>query len=299
MPFDAHNVFAHVGERFEFTPKIAAPEGDRGAALWFLYQGDRMVGIERGASLAPLVAETVGALPLTPLRTQYLGYWSAGSEIIDCFGGDVAEDTALPAGLVAHDLRALFGEWDERWIGLAGRAKLIAHWERDHQYCSRCGSTTERMADERALRCVRCGLSSYPRISPAIIIAVTRTTGDREELLLARNHRFPAGRYSVIAGFVEAGETLEECAAREVQEEVGLQIADICYFGSQSWPFPNSLMIGLTARYAGGDIDLEESEIADARWFTAETMPQLPPKISIARRLIDNFLHRHPGVISD
>jgi NAD+ diphosphatase len=303
MTFDAYDVFAHVSERHEFVPKISAPQGARGRAIWLLYQGDLLVGAETGAAsgaaLAPLVAETVADLPLTPLRSEYLGFWSADGEVIDCYAGDVAANSALPAGLKAQDLRSLFGEWEERWIGLAGRAKLIAQWERDHQFCSRCGAVTERMPDERALRCVRCGLSSYPRISPAIIIAVTRMTAAGEELLLARNHRFPPGRYSVIAGFVEAGETLEECAAREVQEEVGLQIADIRYFGSQSWPFPNSLMIGLTAVYAGGEIDLEESEIADARWFSAHDMPQLPPKISIARRLIDTFLHRNESVVSD
>ena len=230
---------------------------------------------------------------MNPCAQNILDIGWSGSGRLHCYSGEIAEGEALPAGMVALDLRTLFGLWDERWIGLAGRAKLLAHWERDHQFCGRCGAPTELVAGERARRCIRCGLSSYPRISPAIIIAVTRATEQGEQILLARNHRFPPGRYSVVAGFVEAGETLEECAVREVHEEVGVQIANIRYFGSQSWPFPNSLMIGLTADYAGGEISLEESEIADAQWFSPDTMPQLPPKISIARQLIEAFLSRN------
>jgi NAD+ diphosphatase len=126
-------------------------------------------------------------------------------------------------------------------------------------------------------------LSSYPRIAPAIIVAVTRQDTDGPRILLARNHRFPAGRYSVVAGFVEAGETLEECVRREVAEETGVQVANIRYFGNQPWPFPNSLMIGFTAEYAGGEIVFGDHEIADAQWFAPDALPLVPPKISIAR----------------
>jgi NAD+ diphosphatase len=135
-------------------------------------------------------------------------------------------------------------------------------------------------------------LTSYPRISPAIIVAVTRRFEDGMRILLARNHRFPPGRYSVIAGFVEAGETLEECVRREVEEETGIQVDNIRYFGSQPWPFPNSLMIGFTAEHAGGEIVIGAGEIADAQWFAPDALPLLPPKISIARRLIDDFVAR-------
>lgn len=292
---DPSAVFTFVGERAEFVPRIAPPDGAPGAALWFLYQGDRLIGEAADGGLLPLLAATPEALGLRPQRTQYLGFWSCAGELLHCFSGDIAEDSSLPPDLAGLDLRSLFGVWDERWIALAGRAKLLAHWERDHQFCGRCGAVTELAPGERARRCPRCGLSSYPRIAPAIIIAITRQGEAGEEILLARNHRFPPGRYSVIAGFVEAGETLEECAAREVQEEVGIRIADIRYFGSQSWPFPNSLMIGLTANYAGGDINLEESEIADAQWFSPAAMPQLPPRISIARQLIEAYLARQAG----
>lgn len=275
-----------------FSSKVTAPRDLEGEVLWFLYQGDRLI-VAAGEPTPLPVQAPLDSLELSPIRKQYLGHWGEGAGAVHCFSGEIAEEETLPAGYAALDLRSIFGLWDDRWIGTAGRAKQVAHWERDHQYCGRCGVPTEIAAGERALRCPRCGLSSYPRISPAIIVAVTRVTDAGEQILLARNHRFPTGRYSVIAGFVEAGETLEECAVREVHEEVGVHIHNIRYFGSQPWPFPNSLMIGFTAEYAGGEISLEESEIAEAGWFSPGAMPQLPPKISIARRLIDSYLGRH------
>ncbi len=163
-------------------------------------------------------------------------------------------------------------------------------WDRTHRFCGQCGAPTEDEPHERAKRCPACGLIGYPRLSPAIIIAVVRKTDQGDRLLLARNHRFPTGRYSVIAGFVEPGETLEECAQREVCEEVGIRIRNVRYFGSQPWPFPNSLMIAFTAEYAGGEITLEESEIAEAGWFAAGALPDIPPRMSISRRLIDWFV---------
>jgi NAD+ diphosphatase len=292
MSPEAASIFAAIGPASFFVPQITLPDSSGERAAWLLYQGDRLVGRGEGEAFQPLVAADPQAAGLRPLRTQYLGHWAGEQGRLHCFSGDLADDVSLPAGLQALDLRSLFGVWDERWVGLAGRAKLIAHWERDHQFCGRCGVPTNGVPGERARRCPRCGQSSYPRISPAIIIAITRASEAGEQILLARNHRFPPGRYSVVAGFVEAGETLEECAAREVREEVGIEIADIRYFGSQSWPFPNSLMIGLTAAYAGGEISLEESEIADAQWFAPDNLPQLPPRISIARRLIEAYLDR-------
>lgn len=142
---------------------------------------------------------------------------------------------------------------------------------------------------ERAKECPDCGLLSYPRISPAIIVLVMK----EDRLLLARAHRHPPGFYSVLAGFVEPGENLEEAVAREIREEVGIEVEDICYFGSQPWPFPDSLMIAFTCRYSSGDITLEEDELQDAGWFSPSDLPPIPPKISIARQLIDWFVAEH------
>ena len=144
------------------------------------------------------------------------------------------------------------------------RAFQVVEWDRTHRYCGRCGTPTRQKADERAKECPKCGYVAYPRVSPAMMALVTRG----REILLARSHRFVNGVYSALAGFVEPGETIEDCVRREVREEVGVEIDDITYFASQSWAFPHSLMIAYTAEYAGGEIRLEDAEIADARWFS-------------------------------
>jgi NAD+ diphosphatase len=156
-------------------------------------------------------------------------------------------------------------------------------WDREHRFCGRCATPTDRADGEPARVCPACGLSAYPRISPAIMVLIHRG----REILLARNRRNTTGAFSALAGFVEAGETLEETIVREVREEVGVEIDDIRYFGSQSWPFPHSLMIAFTAAYAGGTIVPDGIEIEDARFFDVDTLPKLPPAgLSIASRLI-------------
>ena len=139
-----------------------------------------------------------------------------------------------------------------------------------------------------ALRCPRCGMMHYPRVSPAVIVRVNRG----EAVLLARSPGFPKGMRSVLAGFVEPGESIEETVRREVREEVGVEVRNLRYFGSQPWPFPNSLMIGMTADHAGGELAPQPGEIEDAAWYRADDLPGIPPKISIARRLIDDFVRR-------
>jgi NAD+ diphosphatase len=142
--------------------------------------------------------------------------------------------------------------------------------------------------DEVAKQCPQCGFVSFPRISPAIIVLVEHDG----KALLARSPRFKEGLFSTLAGFVEPGETLENAVRREVKEEAGINVKNIRYFGSQPWPFPDSLMIGFTAEYACGEITVDNNEILDARWFSADNMPEIPGKISISRALIDWFLDR-------
>ena len=186
-------------------------------------------------------------------------------------------------------LRSLYDSLDEDLFWLAARAVQIVAWNRTHQYCSQCGQRTKPHERDRALVCPDCGLQSYPRLSPAIIVLVER----ERQLLLARSPRFPKGRYSVIAGFVEPGETLEEAVVRELREEVGIEVDNIRYFGSQSWPFPNSLMLGFTAEHVAGEICIDDHEIEDAGWFSPDDLPDLPDGISISRKLIDWFLDKH------
>jgi NAD+ diphosphatase len=274
-----------------FTSRVEPPEDLHEPAYWFAFQGDKLCARPNGHKAEVPQAADLAQLGLMPRRQLYLGYLEDGdARRTHCYCAEVSADAALPAGLIADGLRQLYPQLDELSFGLAGRAVQILTWDRTHAFCGQCGVATEALAHERAKHCPQCGLISYPRLSPAIIIAVIRRAADGERILLARNHRFPAGRYSVIAGYVEPGESLEECAQREVGEEVGIRIKDIRYFGSQPWPFPNSLMIGFTAEYDGGEFALEEAEIADAGWFAVDALPSLPPKMSIARRLIDWFV---------
>src|SRR2546421_670224 len=158
----------------------------------------------------------------------------------------------------------------------------IGEWRRPHRFGGRCAAPTRDKLNERAKECPVCGYVAYPRVSPAMMALVTRG----REMLLARAHRFPPGRSSALAGFVEPGETIEDCIRREVKEEVGIDVDGITYFASQSWAFPHSLMIAFTAEYAGGELHPDGREIAEVRWFAPDAPPDMPPSLAIPRRLI-------------
>jgi NAD+ diphosphatase len=196
-------------------------------------------------------------------------------------------DAVLVPGYSFKKLRALFGVLDDQIVAIAGRAYQIAEWARTHRYCGACGAATERVAGERCAKCPACGMVAYPRISPAMMVLVRN--GDA--ILLARNAASPTKRFSALAGFLEAGESIEEAVHREVFEEVGLKIHNLRYFGSQSWPFPHSLMIAFTADYLSGEIRVDQNEIAEAHWFgPADDLPEYAPEISIAGALINAHL---------
>lgn len=180
-------------------------------------------------------------------------------------------------------VRNLFSLAGAEAIYLVGRAVQLLDWQKNHRYCGRCGALTTMKVGQFAMLCPACGLVVYPRISPAVMVLISR--GD--ELLLARSPRFRPGVFSALAGFVEAGETLEQCASREVFEEVGVEISNLRYFRSQPWPFPDSLMVAFFADYAGGVIKADPLEIEDAQWFSRSALPTLPEPLSIARQLID------------
>lgn len=208
-----------------------------------------------------------------------------------CFAVDVRDDPDVDLGLFT-DLRALWGPLDEATWTLAGRAAQIVDWNRTHQFCGQCASATEPVARERARRCPRCGLVAYPRLAPAVITLIEDDDG---RVLLARNTSFPVPLFSLLAGFVEPGETLEEAVVRETREEVGLTVGDVTYWGSQPWPFPHSLMVGFHARYVSGDLALQPDEIAEAGWFGPDDLPMVPPTMSIAGRMIEHWAARSAG----
>lgn len=198
-----------------------------------------------------------------------------------------------PEGGEWVNLRALFGKIsDSDWV-LAGRASQVLVWERDHKFCGRCGQETIHHPIDRARTCEKCRLMAFPRISPAVIMLVERETASGPEVLLAWGRQFPGRFFSALAGFVEPGESLEECVVREVREETAIEVADVQYFGSQPWPFPHSMMVGFRAQYVSGDITIQEEEIVEAGWFGPEDLPPVPRGgMSIAGWLIDDWLRR-------
>lgn len=198
------------------------------------------------------------------------------------------EDPSFGAAL---DLRRFHGSAPEHHWLAAGRAVQIVEWARTHRFCGRCGEPTVPADGERAMRCPRCSLLMFPRLSPAMITLVTRgEPGPDQEALLARGVQWQVPMYSCLAGFVEPGESLEAAVVREVFEEVGIVVAHPTYVGSQPWPFPNSLMIGFRAEYESGELACDPSEIADADWYRRDELPMVPPGISIARKLIDAWV---------
>lgn len=276
-----------------FVSTVTPPDPVDGPAFWFIFREHELLVHEATADEPARVPWLIdpAALDLEPQHQQYLGYCTDEKRPFHALTADVPADTESPPGMAFYNLRRLFGLFDdENIVWLAGRAVQIIDWDRTSQFCGRCGALMEQQSHERAKQCPECGATVYPRLSPAIIVAVVRHDTAESQLLLARSWRHPADLYSVIAGFVEPGETLETAVAREVKEETNIDVKDVRYFGSQPWPFPNSLMIAYTAEYAGGEIELEEEEMEDAAWYPAGSLPQVPPPISISRSLIDWFV---------
>lgn len=194
-------------------------------------------------------------------------------------------DCTIQPPFIAEALNAAVQTIDNATLGIGGLARQILHWEHQSRFCSVCGGRTHPFTREWGRQCSECNTRQFPKVSPCAIVLVRRD----DEVLLVRNTQWPTGRYSLAAGFLGVGESLEECAAREVKEETGIDIADITYVASQSWPFPSQVMVGFVARYAGGELVVDHTELEDARWFPVDALPTLPPTRSIARRIIDSF----------
>ena len=273
-------------EQMPFKPLIQPTElHQHNPAWWFLfYRNELLVNVEEEMPI-PVFALNPAELTLQPLRTHFLGTLRE----VPSYVAELPENQELPEGYEFRSMRELFVSLPEDFYGITNYASQIATWARTHQFCGQCGTATVNRMHERAVECPACGLANYPRLAPSIIVAITK--GD--QLLLGRAPHWREGWYSVLAGFVEPGETLEGCVEREVMEEVGIKVKNIRYFGSQPWPFPNSLMIGFTAEHASGEITPDPSEIEDAQWFTKDALPNLPSKISIARKLVEWYLNEY------
>jgi len=266
-----------------FTPSHARPEALADGALAFAFRDDKiLVGDPEDAPVVPQLSK------LQELGMGGDGHYLGDLAGVPCIAVPLPADAPEAPGWRYAGLRSLFFRLPEPLVAIAGRAFQVIEWDRTHRFCGRCGTPTRNRADERAKECPTCGYVAYPRVTPAMMVLITRG----HELLLARAQRFPPGMFSALAGFVEPGETIEDCIRREVREEVGLEVGGIRYFASQSWAFPHSLMIAYTAEYAGGEIRPDATEIAEARWFAWNEVPALPPSISISRRLIDATVAR-------
>ena len=224
---------------------------------------------------------------LPVLAEQGLGYL----EQMPVFLLQVRSCAALE-GATWQGLRSFLLQADMQTYRLLAYASQISTWLNDHRFCGRCGQATVQVPGERAMNCADCSIQHYPRISPSMIVLVTR--GD--EILLARSPRFVSGIYSTLAGFLEPGESAEQCVVREVREEVALEISNIRYVGSQCWPFPHSLMLGFHADYVSGEIIRQVDEIEDAQWFRVDALPPLPAQRSIARHLIELYVAQRLGL---
>ena len=219
------------------------------------------------------------------INQQFLGYLNN----MPCFLSELADECKLDDNLILTPLRNLLGRIPDTLFTICSRSLQLSEWNRNNKYCGTCGSKMDKHETERAMFCECNNLLIYPRISPCIIVLVTRG----EELLLAHNKNFPGTFYSTLAGFIEAGESAESAIHREIYEEVKIRVKNIQYFGSQSWPFPSQLMLGYHAEYLEGNITPDGNEIDSADWFHYKKLPQVPTgNISISGQLIESYLNK-------
>lgn len=266
-----------------YKPEVTPYRRNSDHTYWFIFNQNKMLINLKNDNVIPFT-RNLEELKISPIRTQYLGTLKGKPS----YSAEVTPETKPPEGMEFKDLRSLYEVLDEDIFLLAGKAIQIVNWDKNHQFCGRCGTPTETKKDEMAKICPKCGFTSYTRLSPAVITAIIK-----DGKILMAKHGYRRNMYGLIAGFVEPGETLEEAVEREVMEEVGLKVKNIKYFSSQPWPFPNSLMIGFTAEYESGAIQVDEVEITDAKWFAADEIPRIPSRMSIASELIDWFVKNY------
>jgi NAD+ diphosphatase len=258
----------------EFRPARGIPAVPPSTAEWLVLRDrDLLVAASDGCRLPR------DACGLAPTALQHLGCLGD----LPVMAAAIAPGTPAPEGWDWVGLRHLLGVLDDAWLSVAARAAQLLDWELCHAFCGRCGASTA-LCEEGCRVCSRCQFAVYPRIEPAVIVAITRPP---RQILLAHSSRLPEGVYSNLAGFLEVGETLEQCVEREVFEEAGIHVKNIRYAGSQPWPFPRSLMVGFLAEYDHGDITIDPKEIERADWFSLDALPRLPAALSIARWLIE------------
>jgi NAD+ diphosphatase len=273
---------APVGFTSGVQPPAEGPSGgfDEGKACWFVFSKGQL-----------LVRQDKRSIPTRHefhwQRTLYLGTLHG----TNLFAGEVEDGSIAPAGCLWSPLRPLHATLDAEILSIAGYAMQLLHWDRTNKFCGNCGNCTAPRSYERCRECKSCGHLAYPKLSPAVLALVTRG----KQILLARNPQFSEPFYSPLAGFVDPGETLEQCVIREIFEEVGIRVQNVCYLASQPWPFSYSLMIGFSCEWREGEIQINPDEIMDAAWFDVSNLPKLPPMYSLSRILVEEFIRSNTG----
>ncbi len=265
----------------DFTPGLAAPD-DVDKSFHIVISDGEVLCIKGAIPWRPLNQDEWHWCELEPLSSHYLGDLAG----VSIFANEVDPEADEPEGYEFTNLWSFLTTVEQPVFYLIGRARQLVEWHRQHQYCGTCGRVTSTESLDRSRRCEACNLVFYPRLSPSIIALVHRD----KDLLLAKNASAKSNFYSTLAGFVEPGESIEETVHREVWEEVGIKIRNLRYFSSQSWPFPNSLMLGFHAEYESGEINIQQEEIAAAQWFHYTNLPHRPAMMSISGWLIDDFI---------
>ena len=278
-------VLVHTGKFSADSLRTVFPEPEKvpGTAWWVLVRGDE-VAIRPGRYPVVLVLGNPARDNVFLQDRIYLGYRGA----VPCYAGILDPESPAPEDRQFARVRDLFVMIPHEELAIAAFAVRMIDYDQKTRFCGRCASRTRPLRTERAKQCDSCGFVTYPRLSPAIIVLVQRD----DRVLLARSPRFPPGMFGLIAGFVEPGENLEHALMREVQEETGIFVKNIRYFGSEPWPFPDSLMVGFTADFAGGELVIDKNEIESAFWFDREHLPRIPEKLSISRTLIDWWVEK-------
>lgn len=251
--------------------------------VWFIFQAGKLL-ISSTDAQDPLSSSDV--TPVQSLLTRQYTLYTNHQYIVYC--AEIPQHIEQPSSLSSIPLKRALEQLNDLWYNLAVKAASIINWDKNHQFCGHCAHATVHESHTFERRCTACNLLFYPRISPSVIVAIRH----EDKILMARSPHFPPGAYGLIAGFVEPGESLENTVHREVFEEVGIKIKNLSYFGSQSWPFPDSIMMAFTADYASGDIIIDNIEISEAGWYRFDQLPGRPTsKVSISSRLLDHTIN--------
>jgi len=266
-----------------FSPAHLPPENIDTPVVCCAFRAGRLL-VLRAETGPQLPCLHPGQLGIDPGESHYLGTLNGRH----CLAFTLTEEQALPGHAELMGMRNFILEAEDTAAAVAGLALQVVEWDRTHRYCGSCGKPTLPHASDRARVCPDCRQTYYPRISPVVMALVTRG----RQLLLTRKPGYIAGRYTVVAGFVEPGETLEHALIREVREETAVESANPLYFGSQPWPFPNSLVMAFALEYAGGEARADGVELEEARWFDIDALPDLPEAVHISRQLIDATIAR-------